>query len=124
MGRFDYPSPYWDSIGDPALDLIDRMLCVDVEKRISIEGCLEHPWTTGRVEAGKDGITDVGASFDSTDGMLGALSKMDFSSRKVHRERTLLSEINDIQITKTIEPKTSKETTPIKIFDKNGDKPN
>ena len=24
MGRFDYPSPYWDSVGDPALDLIDQ----------------------------------------------------------------------------------------------------
>jgi len=32
MGIFDYPSPYWDSVGDPALDLIDRMLTVDMEK--------------------------------------------------------------------------------------------
>ena len=37
MGRFDYPSPYWDSVGDPALDLIDRMLTVDVDKRITID---------------------------------------------------------------------------------------
>jgi serine/threonine-protein kinase CHEK2 len=43
--RFDYPSPYWDSIGDPALDLIDSMLMVDVEKRYTAEQCLEHPWT-------------------------------------------------------------------------------
>jgi len=34
--------------GDPALDLIDRMLTVDMEKRITIEECLEHPWTTQR----------------------------------------------------------------------------
>jgi len=32
MGIFDYPSPYWDSVGDPALDLIDRMLTIDMEK--------------------------------------------------------------------------------------------
>jgi serine/threonine-protein kinase Chk2 len=59
MGRFDYPSPYWDSVGDPALDLIDRMLTVDVEKRITVEECLEHPWTTQRTIS----LTD------STDGL-------------------------------------------------------
>ncbi|RHZ69155.1 hypothetical protein CDV55_103316 [Aspergillus turcosus] len=26
MGQYYYPSPYWDDVGDPALDLIDRML--------------------------------------------------------------------------------------------------
>ncbi|RAH55352.1 hypothetical protein BO85DRAFT_451668 [Aspergillus piperis CBS 112811] len=44
MGRFDYPSPYWDPIGDPALDLIDRMLTVNVPDRISARDCLTHPW--------------------------------------------------------------------------------
>lgn len=45
MARFDYPSPYWDSVGDPALDLIDSMLVVDMERRITVQECLEHPWT-------------------------------------------------------------------------------
>ncbi|KAM0218304.1 hypothetical protein ACHAQI_001492 [Fusarium lateritium] len=44
-GRFDYPSPYWDPIGDPALDLIDSMLTVDTEKRFNIKQCIDHPWT-------------------------------------------------------------------------------
>ncbi|UKZ75433.1 hypothetical protein TrVFT333_003118 [Trichoderma virens FT-333] len=44
QGRFDYPSPYWDSIGDPALDLIDDMLVVDMERRFTVKECLEHPW--------------------------------------------------------------------------------
>ncbi|KAK4059226.1 hypothetical protein Trihar35433_11113 [Trichoderma harzianum] len=43
-GRFDYPSPYWDPVGDPALDLIDSMLVVDMEKRFTVRQCLEHPW--------------------------------------------------------------------------------
>lgn len=120
MGRFDYPSPYWDSVGDPALDLIDKMLTVDVEKRISIDECLEHPWTTGRVGGppGKDGITNPGQSFESTDGLTGALGKLDFSSRKVHRERTLLSAINDIEIAKTI-PASQKDQPEVKVFQKN-----
>lgn len=49
MGRFDYPSPYWDSVGDPALDLIDRMLTVDVKKRYTVEKCLRHIWANDQV---------------------------------------------------------------------------
>lgn len=44
QGRFDYPSPYWDNVGDLALDLIDSMLVVDWGKRYTADQCLEHPW--------------------------------------------------------------------------------
>lgn len=108
MGRFDYPSPYWDSVGDPALDLIDRMLTVDVEKRITIDECLEHPWLTERYP----NISD------STDGLTGALGKLDFSKRKIARERTLLSSINDAHFSECKEG----PGTPVKVFHKNSTK--
>ncbi|KAI9841456.1 MAG: hypothetical protein M1837_000674 [Sclerophora amabilis] len=110
LGRFDYPSPYWDSVGDPALDLIDRMLTVDVESRISIDECLEHPWITQK---------PLGLN-DSTEGLTGAMGQLDFSKRKVQRERTLLSNINDIKISKVID--IEPERTPVKVFEKNHDK--
>jgi serine/threonine-protein kinase Chk2 len=106
MGRFDYPSPYWDSVGDPALDLIDRMLTVDVEKRITVEECLEHPWTTKR----NISLTD------STEGLTGQLAGLDFTRRKPQRERTLLSSINDVKIEKVIN--TQPDKPPVKVFDK------
>ena len=109
MGRFDYPSPYWDSVGDPALDLIDRMLTVDVDKRITIDECLEHPW-----------ITQKGLSTsisDSTDGLTGAMSDLDFSKRKVERERTLLADLNNVKVSKIIEWEDKK--APVKVFEKN-----
>ena len=109
MGRFDYPSPYWDSIGDPALDLIDRMLTVEVDKRITVDECLEHPWITNRSFK----ITD------STDGLTGAMDQLDFSKRKVGRERTLLSSINDIKVSKVIEYQDN--AMPVKVFEKNPD---
>ncbi|CAD0020318.1 unnamed protein product [Aureobasidium pullulans] len=115
MGRFDYPSPYWDSVGDPALDLIDKMLTVDVEKRITIDECLEHPWTTGRV----DGNMSFGTSMESTDGLTGAMDKLDFSKRKPVRERTLLSSINDATFFKT--QATEKDDRDIKVWDQNKD---
>jgi serine/threonine-protein kinase CHEK2 len=94
MGKFDYPSPYWDHVADPALDLIDRMLTVDVSKRITIDKCLEHSW-----------IRNVGYinPADSTDGLTGAMNSLDFSRRKVQRERTLLANINDIKVSKIVD---------------------
>lgn len=108
MGRFDYPSPYWDSVGDPALDLIDRMLTVDVDSRITIDECLEHPWTTAQT---------INVN-DSTDGLTGAISKLDFSKRKVQRERTMLSSINDVKVSRVIQGDEGQD--PVKIYEKNG----
>ena len=119
MGRFDYPSPYWDPIGDPALDLIDRMLTVDVNQRITIDECLEHPW-----------IRNVGFinPADSTDGLTGAMSTLDFTRRKVQRERTLLANINDIKISKIVnvdgmmmqgQPERVHSPAHVKVWEKN-----
>lgn len=110
MGRFDYPSPYWDSVGDPALDLIDRMLTVDVDKRISIDECLEHPWIVQRPFNPND----------STDGLAGAMDQLDFSKRKYERERTLLSSINDVKVTEVIQAR-GENKIPVKVFEKNTD---
>jgi serine/threonine-protein kinase CHEK2 len=110
MGRFDYPSPYWDSVGDPALDLIDRMLTVDVDRRITIDECLEHPWITEK-------YPNPG---DSTDGLTGAMGQLDFSRRKMERERTLLSSINDVKVSKIVETKDNPEDPAhVKVFEKN-----
>ncbi|KAE8349415.1 cytochrome P450 [Aspergillus coremiiformis] len=105
LGRFDYPSPYWDSVGDPALDLIDRMLTVDVDKRITVDECLEHPWLTGKSSSVSD----------STDGLTGALGKLDFSKRKIARERTLLSSVNNIHFSEHMDG----GGAPVKVFHKN-----
>jgi serine/threonine-protein kinase Chk2 len=105
MGRFDYPSPYWDSVGDVALDLIDRMLTVSVDKRITVDECLEHPWISGKYPS----VTD------STDGLTGAMGQLDFAKRKVERERTLLSSINDVEVNEIVED----DDAEVKVFRKN-----
>ena len=107
--RFDYPAPYWDSVGDPALDLIDRMLVIDPEKRATIDECLEHPWLTNKHIS----LTD------STDGLTSAIGNLDFSKRKMARERTLLSSLNEVEIKTVVDdPKKKQE---VKIFQKNKD---
>ena len=122
MGRFDYPSPYWDSVGDPALDLIDRMLTVDVEKRITIDECLEHPWVL-------DQPWNALNPADSTDGLTEGMGQLDFSRRKVQRERTLLSTMNDVKVSKVIEVQERKvgpqhedgASAKVKVWEKNPD---
>jgi serine/threonine-protein kinase CHEK2 len=114
LGRFDYPSPYWDPVHDEALDLIDRMLTVDYTRRATIDECLQHPWTTGRIGSQANVINPN----DSTDGLTGAMTALDFSKRKVARERTLLSDLNTIRVSRVVESQTQNQP-PIKVFEKN-----
>ena len=82
------------------------MLVVDPEKRFTINQCLSHPWMTA-------GVPDVN---DSTDGLVGGLAGLEVHRRGVHRQRTLLSSINTIEMTK-IPGGTNHDA--IKVFSKN-----
>lgn len=59
MGQYHYPSPYWDDVGDPALDLIDGMLTVNVDKRATAEQCLVRPWMCKESAVSPEGATDA-----------------------------------------------------------------
>jgi serine/threonine protein kinase len=43
-GKFEFISPYWDTISKEAKDLITKLLCVDPKKRLTAEQALTHPW--------------------------------------------------------------------------------
>ncbi|KAI0482428.1 Pkinase-domain-containing protein [Xylariaceae sp. FL0804] len=107
-GRFDYPSPYWDSVGDPALDLIDHMLVVEPEKRFTVDQCLTHPWLN-------DKVSNVA---DSTDGLVAGIGGLDVQRRGLVRQRTLLSSINTVQVSRQI-PLGPKSNQALKVYSKN-----
>ncbi|OLN88653.1 putative serine/threonine-protein kinase fhkC [Colletotrichum chlorophyti] len=108
-GKFDYPSPYWDSVGDPALDLIDSMLIVDPARRFTVDECLNHPWMTQNQPSVND----------STDGLVGGFRGLEMSRRGVTRERTLLASINSVQVTNLPAKDNQK---PVKVYAKNKNK--
>jgi serine/threonine-protein kinase CHEK2 len=83
------------------------MLTVDVEKRYTIEDCLEHPWTTQKA---------INVN-DSTDGLVGGIANLDFTKRKIARERTLLSSLNDVKVSKVIDIQNDK--VPVRVYVKN-----
>ncbi|KAI1438002.1 SMAD/FHA protein kinase [Xylaria sp. CBS 124048] len=106
--RFDYPSPYWDSVGDPALDLIDRMLVVAPEKRYTIDECLQHSWLIHKAP----GVAD------STDGLVDGIGGLDMHRRGAARERTLLSSINTVLLSREVALGPDSKQ-PLKIYAKN-----
>ncbi|XP_056296742.1 serine/threonine-protein kinase DCLK1-like isoform X2 [Pseudoliparis swirei] len=42
--KLDFPAAYWDSVSDPAKDLITGMLQVDVDQRYTAVQVLDHRW--------------------------------------------------------------------------------
>ncbi|KAG5928105.1 hypothetical protein E4U42_001266 [Claviceps africana] len=105
-GRFDYPSPFWDSVGDLALDLIDSMLVVNPARRFTIENCLAHPWLT-------ENMPDVN---DSTNGLVGAVAGLKVDRRGPPRERTLYAHCYSVQVDSHVDIGVDKE--PVKVFSK------
>jgi len=43
---YDYPAEYWTDVSASAKDFIDKLLVVDVTKRMTASHALEHPWLT------------------------------------------------------------------------------
>lgn len=46
-GEYEFPSPYWDNISEPAKDLVKNLLVVDPGKRYTADKILSHPWIAG-----------------------------------------------------------------------------
>ena len=57
-GRFDYPSPYWDGVSQEAKDLINRLLVVDPNERLSAVQALEHEWVASAPALPIEGVRD------------------------------------------------------------------
>lgn len=101
------------------------MLTVDVSQRISIDGCLEHPWVTNQDPATLTGSAAPEhihmRSTDSSDSLTGAMSHLDFSRRKIQRERTLLSTLNNVRVAKEVPlyPHDAKKNEAVKVYEKN-----
>ena len=47
-GDYSFPSPYWDNVSKPAIDLIRKLLTVDPAARLTVEQALGHPWIKAR----------------------------------------------------------------------------
>ena len=46
IGKFTFSDPCWSSVTDKAKDFITQLFVYDIEKRVSAEEALKHPWIT------------------------------------------------------------------------------
>jgi hypothetical protein len=49
-GDYSFPSPYWDNVSKPAIDIVKKLLTVDPKARLTVQQTLDHPWIKGRNE--------------------------------------------------------------------------
>ncbi|GJJ78033.1 serine/threonine-protein kinase CHEK2 [Entomortierella parvispora] len=52
QSMYTFPSPYWDSVSDEAVDLVQGLLAQDVTARLTVDEALEHVWMTMEDEDG------------------------------------------------------------------------
>jgi len=45
--RYDFPTPWWDSISSDAKDLVCKLLELDPKKRLTAQQVIAHPWCQG-----------------------------------------------------------------------------
>lgn len=43
-GRYTFPTKQWQGISLEARDFVTRLICIDVNRRLSAEQALQHPW--------------------------------------------------------------------------------
>jgi serine/threonine-protein kinase Chk2 len=89
------------------VDLIDRMLVVDPEKRFTVDQCLAHPWLTEKAP----GVND------STNGLVSGIAGLEMSRRAPFRERTLISSINTYRVAERVPAGAGKPD--VKVYAKN-----
>lgn len=70
-GYYTFLSPWWDDISSSAKDLITHLLCVDSNKRYTIDEFLAHPWCNER---------DPRPDLNSADILLAKASEMPLDS--------------------------------------------
>mmetsp|Transcript_9503 Transcript_9503/g.27289 ORF Transcript_9503/g.27289 Transcript_9503/m.27289 type:complete len:283 (-) Transcript_9503:94-942(-) len=58
-GDYTFPSPYWDGISRPAIEVIKRLLTVDPTKRATVDEVLAHPWM--KCQDGQSSVNLAGA---------------------------------------------------------------
>lgn len=61
-GKYSFPTKQWENVSTEAKDFITRLICIDVDKRMSAVQALQHPWIAneGRHEPLPNPLTDVG----------------------------------------------------------------
>uniref|UniRef100_A0ACB8F2A9 Uncharacterized protein n=1 Tax=Sphaerodactylus townsendi TaxID=933632 RepID=A0ACB8F2A9_9SAUR len=45
---YEFVSPWWDEVSLNAKDLVQKLIVLDPQKRLTVQQALQHPWVTGK----------------------------------------------------------------------------
>ncbi|KAG1446742.1 hypothetical protein G6F56_009478 [Rhizopus delemar] len=103
-GSYEYDEDYWSHISASAKHLIDRLLTLDPNRRITAEEALRHPWITGSKDAGPRTSTNLAPAIrrgyterGSLSPLLSRYRAMDISSSDDDEEKKNM-EIKNLKI--------------------------
>merc|ERR550532_520392 len=57
-GEYEVRKKVWDLVPSTGQDLVKRLMLLDVDKRLSAEDALQHPWIVNRANANSEPIHD------------------------------------------------------------------
>jgi calcium-dependent protein kinase len=86
IGKFEFRSRVWKNISDTAKDLIVKLLELDVDKRLSAEQALQHPW-----------VCNLNDSFETQNESFFRSEAPKLSLKKVVNNMTIFSTIKNLQ---------------------------
>ena len=67
FGRYNFPSPWWDNVSKEAKDLVQRLLVLDPQKRLTAAQVLKHTWITGgAADTDLGGVKDLLHKYNAT----------------------------------------------------------
>jgi len=58
-GEYDFNDIVWTCVSDEAKDLIERLLVVDPNDRITAEEIMDHPWVMGNFTTKANNVNQV-----------------------------------------------------------------
>lgn len=97
-GAYDYPSPEWDTVTPEAKNLINSMLTVNPNKRITAGEALKHPWICQRERVAsvmhRQETVDCLKKFNARRKLKGAILTTMLATRNFS-SRSLLTKKND-----------------------------
>jgi len=94
-GAYDYPSPEWDTVTPEAKNLINLMLTVNPNKRITATEALKHPWICQRERVAslvhRQETVDCLKKFNARRKLKGAILTTMLATRNFSKGRSIIA---------------------------------
>ncbi|XP_058801256.1 calcium/calmodulin-dependent protein kinase type II alpha chain isoform X21 [Phymastichus coffea] len=129
-GSYDYPTPEWDTVTPEAKNLINQMLTVNPNKRITASEALKHPWICQRERVAsvvhRQETVDCLKKFNARRKLKGAilttmLATRNFSSKYDAQGKSIVTKKGDgSQVKESTDSSTTLEDDDIKEDKKGG----